>query len=440
MASGRVFSRPGDLPNWSFAPFVSPDFDAAQEIAAVPLAPGSFAINLTTITRDAAAGLGNNLAQIAPATPGAGALFMGTPEPTLGVVALSAGNRLGSMAADIAFVATVTPRPDAAAGPGAQSKAIATSAALALSTGGQVSAPAPISPRLDVTRTPTPTVPSPAIAVTSLAVAAPSLFSTPVATPVPVASSTFAATAAPTTAVGYLVLRISENAYRGDAQFNLFVDGAETGGPLTALANHAAGDSQQFTIAGQFTDGPHWVAVQFTNSLKGAAPGPSRALYVDGVALNGITSGQTAMLPANGTVTFNEGAVPSLNAITVNLSETAWHGDAEAFVAIDGKLQHGLQFITANHASGATEPLHFLLDLATGPHTLGLAFLNPAPSRALYLDSIDIAGQHLASLAATLTGGPKNFAFNVAPPSTTNGSLFVTGGVPQPIGLMPYLG
>ena len=47
-----------------------------------------------------------------------------------------------------------------------------------------------------------------------------------------------------------LTLSLSEDAYKGDAQFTVTVDGASLGAPQTVTASHAAGKQQQFTFRG----------------------------------------------------------------------------------------------------------------------------------------------------------------------------------------------
>ena len=232
---------------------------------------------------------------------------------------------------------------------------------------------------------------------------------------------------------GQLILRISETAWRGDAQFTLQVDGAAVAGTLTATASHAAGLSQAFTVAGVYAPGPHVVSVTFVNSLSGA--GGSRALFVDGMAFNGVDAGVSAILPGNGTALVATAPTTRSTAVTVNVSEDAWHGDALAFISIDGKVQGGVDTVMASHGAGATQAMAFVLNLAPGAHTAAVTMLNGASgaggSRDLYVDSIDVAGAHYASAAAALgTGGTSNFAFTVAPAPAANGSLFVTAGLP----------
>lgn len=247
------------------------------------------------------------------------------------------------------------------------------------------------------------------------------------------AALTIAAPAMPAPARGILTLRISEDAFRGDARFTVAVDGQQVGGTLTATASHAARQIQTFTIAGNFAEGPHSVAVKFVNDLQGA-PGEDRNLYVDGLVFNGEDLHQTATLTANGTALLATGPISRATPVTVNMSEDAWRGDAQAFIAIDGRVLGGLQMVTASHADGRTQAMSFLPDLAPGAHTASITFLNAAGDRALYIDSIDVAGAHYASAAATVAAGTTStFAFTVAPPAAANTGLFLTAGAPLPI-------
>lgn len=236
---------------------------------------------------------------------------------------------------------------------------------------------------------------------------------------------------------GLLVLDVSETGYHGDAQFQLLVDGASVGGTLTTTASHAAGQSQSFTIGGTFAPGPHTVALTFVNALSGAPGAGARTLSLDGAHLNGAAFGQPVTLAANGTTTLSTETVAGVaTPVTVSLSEDAWHGDAQALVTIDGKPQEGVQVVTASHALHGTEPMRFLPMLAPGTHTLGVTYLNdasgPTGDRNLYVDAVDIAGQHIGAATALLTGGTSNYAFTVpAPPAVQNANLFVRIGIPQ---------
>ncbi len=84
-----------------------------------------------------------------------------------------------------------------------------------------------------------------------------------------------------------LVLRMAEDAYRGDAQFTVKVDGVQVGGVNTVTASHAAGRTQDFAFAGSWATGQHRVTVDFLNDAHGGTAATDRNLYVDSIELGG---------------------------------------------------------------------------------------------------------------------------------------------------------
>jgi hypothetical protein len=241
---------------------------------------------------------------------------------------------------------------------------------------------------------------------------------------------------------GQLILYVSEAAYEGDARFTVTVDGIAVAGSLTAIAAHAAGQTESFTIAGNYAPGAHSVAVRFTNSL--GTGGTARALYVDGMTFNGQNEVGAAALQADGTAQLSTGTIATPTQVTVNLSEDCYQGNAAAFITIDGKVQGGVQTITASHAAGQSNAMSFMVDLAPGAHTIGTTILNgiggaAGASRALYVDSVDVGTTHYANAAAAIgAAGSSNFAFTVNPPAAANGSLFITSAFPQALaGVLP---
>ena len=68
-----------------------------------------------------------------------------------------------------------------------------------------------------------------------------------------------------------LALQVSEDAYLGDAQFTVSVDGHQIGGTLTALASHSAGQTQTFNVLGTFAAGSHTATVNFLNDAYGGS-------------------------------------------------------------------------------------------------------------------------------------------------------------------------
>ena len=90
-----------------------------------------------------------------------------------------------------------------------------------------------------------------------------------------------------------LVLKVSQDAYKGDAQYRVTVDGVQIGGTLTAKALHSGGTSDMLTVLGDFAAGNHTASVAFLNDAYDG-PGLDRNLYLDGATYNGATLAITA--------------------------------------------------------------------------------------------------------------------------------------------------
>ena len=129
--------------------------------------------------------------------------------------------------------------------------------------------------------------------------------------PIPTAPAAPAAVSLPDVAVGMLsndtlILRMSEDAYQGDAQFTVAVDGKQVGGTQTAKASHKAGQTQSFVIQGALGAGKHTVSITFLNDAWGGTPATDRNLYCDGMILNGaILPGSNLVLQSNGTQNYS---------------------------------------------------------------------------------------------------------------------------------------
>ena len=123
-----------------------------------------------------------------------------------------------------------------------------------------------------------------------------------------------------------LTLGLAEDAYQGDAQFTVTVDGVLVSATAqTVTASHAAGKEQQFTFTGNWGAGPHSVAVKYLNDAYGGTPATDRNLYLtsaqyDGVAYAGIgkgmysageTAGVTVQAPGQGAPSTSTPASPS---------------------------------------------------------------------------------------------------------------------------------
>lgn len=104
-----------------------------------------------------------------------------------------------------------------------------------------------------------------------------------------------------------LVVNLAEDAYKGDAQAKIFLDGASlTAAPLTVTASHAAGAGEVFTFKGTFGAGAHDLAVGFVNDAYDGTPSTDRNLYVNSASYDGIhpNGSGTAVLYSAGTTHF----------------------------------------------------------------------------------------------------------------------------------------
>ena len=103
-----------------------------------------------------------------------------------------------------------------------------------------------------------------------------------------------------------LSLHLSEDAYNGDAQFVLTIDGKQITMPQNVTGQHSAGAWQTIAFAGSFGAGSHTVGIKFANDAYGGTAATDRNLYVNGIDVNGqhYGAGTTAMM-SNGTTTFN---------------------------------------------------------------------------------------------------------------------------------------
>lgn len=210
-----------------------------------------------------------------------------------------------------------------------------------------------------------------------------------------------------------LVLHISQDAWQGNAQYTVSVDGVQVGGVRTASASHAAGQSEAVAIAGTWT-GAHAVAVTFLNDAWGGNSGMDRNLFVDSIDLNGVANaGARATMGTNGTTSLNVSDGRGGAGLVLQMSEDAWQGDALFTVSVDGVQQGGVRTVTASHAAGQTQAVLVDGSFTPGSHSVSVNFLNDAwggnaaTDRNLYVDRIDLGGvANQGAFAALGVNGP----------------------------------
>jgi hypothetical protein len=243
------------------------------------------------------------------------------------------------------------------------------------------------------------------------------------------AASTITATqeATSTPTVDTVALHMSEDAWQGNAEFTVSIDGKQIGGDYTASTLHASGDAGTLLLTGDWGLGINDVQVSFINDAYGGSSATDRNLYVNSIAYNGVTyAGTTASLFADGKDTFAVGgATPTAPApadtLTLQLSEDAWEGNADFVLYIDGKAVTTPQVVSALHDAHATQSFSFTGDLGAGKHTVGVAFVNDAyggkasADRNLYISGVSINGSSVFSGVKEQTSdGTSSFALTTA--------------------------
>jgi endoglucanase len=255
-----------------------------------------------------------------------------------------------------------------------------------------------------------------------------------------------------------LALDLSEDAYQGDAQFTISVDGQQIGGTQTVTASHANHAEQEFDVRGTFGSGSHVVAINFLNDAYGGTSSTDRNLYLDSATLNGTPvagaalslSGQGSQqftIAATGSSTPSTPSSPSAPApsdpvslgsgpdvLALDLSEDAYQGDAQFTISVDGQQIGGTQTATASHANHAEQEFDVHGTFGSGSHVVAIDFLNDAyggtssTDRNLYLDSATLNGTPVAGAALSLSGqGSQQFTI-----AATGSPMPPTPPVPTP--------
>ena len=184
-----------------------------------------------------------------------------------------------------------------------------------------------------------------------------------------------------------LVLQIAEDAYLGDAQFTVNVDGVQVGDVNTATVLNSLGDTQAFTITGSFAAGPHAVTVDFLNDAYGGTPDTDRNLWVNGATLDGTAIPNSTLIEYSAGPQSFTFTAPAGTSSTGTSSTGTSSGISSTNLPT---LPPGASFAPA--LPGATDPLSQPV-LANNPYANEYApfFGNysPAPSDPLTLTAMD---------------------------------------------------
>jgi hypothetical protein len=108
-----------------------------------------------------------------------------------------------------------------------------------------------------------------------------------------------------------VVLWLAEDAWQGDAQFTVSVDGQAMGGTMTVIASRAAGQHQVLELRGDWGAGQHSVAVTYLNDANDGTAATDRNLYVTNLTYDGIAPARHQLyLLAAGTQSATVGTAP----------------------------------------------------------------------------------------------------------------------------------
>jgi endoglucanase len=223
-----------------------------------------------------------------------------------------------------------------------------------------------------------------------------------------------------------LTLDMAEDAYLGNAEFTVSVDGKQVGGTMTVTALNSAGAVEAFTLTGAWGTGAQAVTVNFINDAYGGSASKDRNLYVKSIVYNGeVQASGSATLLSNGGANFSVQAPPQTTAtttpstaqtapadtLTLYVAEDYYLGDAQFSVTVDGKQVGGTLTATASHVAGDVQPITLYGNFGTGPQTVVVTFLNdanggsPLLDRNLYVNAIDYNGVYTPVGAALLSTG-----------------------------------
>ena len=112
----------------------------------------------------------------------------------------------------------------------------------------------------------------------------------------------YGATAANSLPPDKLSLVVYEDAYKGDCQFTVSVDGVPIGGVLTTTGTKKA--PQTIVLPASLPRGNHAISVDFLNDLYAGTASNDRNLYVQSIAVDGVQRYGSAALYSTGSQTY----------------------------------------------------------------------------------------------------------------------------------------
>ena len=244
-----------------------------------------------------------------------------------------------------------------------------------------------------------------------------------------------------------LALGFTEDAYQGDAQFTIGVDGQRVGGVFTATSLHGGISADTVNVLGDWAIGSHTVTVNFLNDAWGGTADTDRNLYLEGATYDGAFVPRVAQeLQVSGPVSFSVAdTVPTLpsttttvgsgsDTLTLKVSQDAYQGNAQFTVLLDGQQVGDVLTASSLHNDGISDTVNVLANLSPGQHTVSVNFLNDSyggtsnTDRNLYIDSATYDGAAVDGVAQTLfSSGPASFGITDTTPAPGTSVVVAAG-------------
>ena len=212
-----------------------------------------------------------------------------------------------------------------------------------------------------------------------------------------------------------LNLLVSEDAYQGDAQFTVSVDGTQVGGTQTTTANHSLAQTQAFIVHGKFKTLKHTVTINYLNDTSDS--NGDRNLYVSGASIDGmpinnvnlslLNSGPESFNFWNATVApVTYGGGP--DTFIFGISQVPVSQNAHYSVYVDGKLLVSRVAASALRNYGQSQVVKLAGSFGPASHTVEVSVVNtPAAGvtsspASLSIDSLSYDGVAVPNSAAVI--------------------------------------
>jgi endoglucanase len=112
-------------------------------------------------------------------------------------------------------------------------------------------------------------------------------------------------------------IQVAEDAYEGDAQFAITVDGTQVGGAETATTLYDSGLWQTITLSDVLSPGTYSIGVTFLNDAYGGSSLLDRNLFVNSISADDVTVPENTELETTGASVTASIVVPAASTTTV---------------------------------------------------------------------------------------------------------------------------